>query len=84
MVSWDYPRGRGLKDMIEQGGLFPVTTLTSLNSYQKQILLDQGIVLCKQISSNPEIISKMEMNPAKRKKVLDEVSNLFLSAETIV
>jgi Holliday junction resolvase-like predicted endonuclease len=76
MISWDYPAGRGLKDIIEKEGLFPVTTFTTLNKLQKQILLDEGIVLCRQICQSPGIIEKIEVSPQKREKILKEVRNL--------
>jgi len=76
LISWDYPKGKSLKDMIESKNFFPVTTLTTLNKLQKQTLLAEGIVLVRQICSNPEVIGKLEVNPLKRTKILDEVKEL--------
>ena len=76
LVSWDYPAGHSLRDMIEKEQFFPVTALTSVNKQQKQVLLDEGIVLCRQICSEPGVVNKLEITPQKKKKLLDEVSDL--------
>lgn len=76
MISWDYPKGHSLKDMIEEEGLFPVTALTTLNKSQIQILLDEGTVLCRQVSRDPGLLDKLELKPAKKKNVLAEIKEL--------
>ncbi len=76
MVSWDYPRGHSLREMIEKEGFFPVTALTSLNKLQKQILMDEGIVLCSQIFKDPGVTGKLEMSPKKYKLLQEEVNAL--------
>ncbi len=76
LVSWDYPAGHGLRDMIEKEKFFPVTVITSINKQQKQVLLDAGIVLCRQICKDHKVLDKLEITPQKRKKLLDEVGDL--------
>lgn len=76
LISWDYPKGHSLREMIEKEGLFPVTTLTSINKLQKQILLDEGIVLCLQICRNPKLADKLDMSPVKIRKLIEEVNEL--------
>ncbi len=76
LVSWNYPKGHSLKDMIEKEGYFPITVLTSLNQNQKQLLLDEGTVLCRQIYESPEILNQLDINTAKKNALLEEISNL--------
>jgi hypothetical protein len=76
LVSWDYPEGHSLRDMIEKEKFFPVTVLTTLNKQQKQVLFDNGIVLCRQICNQPEVADILELSPQKRKKLLAEVNKL--------
>lgn len=76
LVGWDYPKGKSLKDMIESKNFFPITTLTTLNKLQKKTLLGEGIVLVRQICSDAGVIGKLEVNPVKRNKILDEVREL--------
>ncbi len=80
MLSWDYPKKEGLKDMIEKAGLFPVTTLTQLNRKQKQYLLDNKIVLCRQLLDKPGILEQIDLSRPKREKVIDEARELTGSA----
>ncbi len=77
MVSWDYPPREGLKDMIQQTGLFPVTVLTHLTRKQKQELLEQEIVLCRQLHRRQGVLDQLGLKPGKKKKVMDEIQDLI-------
>ena len=76
LVSWDYPRGQSLKDMIEKEKLFPITVLTTLTKDQKQKLFGDGIVLCRHISENPKLLEKLDFKENKRQKVIEELEEL--------
>lgn len=76
LVSWDYPKGHSLKDMIDTYRMFPITTLTELNKREKQQLMDKGIVLCRQIVSNPKVLEDIGISKPKLSKVLDEATDL--------
>ncbi len=77
MVSWDHPPKEGLKDMIQQTGLFPVTVLTHLTRKQKQILLDQEIVLCRQLHRRQGVLDQLGLKAGKKKKVIQEIQDLI-------
>lgn len=49
LMSWDYPHKHSLRDLIDQTGLHPITSLTSLTKKHKQELLNKGVVLCREI-----------------------------------
>lgn len=49
LVGWSYPDEDNLAQLIDKFGLHPITALTSINRYQKKILLQNEIVLCKQL-----------------------------------
>jgi len=76
MLSWDYPQDNSLKDWVEKHHLFPVTSLTHLTFKQKQALMEEGIVLCRQIHKNKLEIDKLRLTSSKRKKLLKEVEAL--------
>ncbi len=76
MVSWDYPAKESLKELIERSGLFPVTVLTLLNKKQKQALLNQEVVLCRQLLSKPGLLDQLGLTRVKKEKVLDEIRDL--------
>jgi len=74
LVAWDYPRENSLKNMIDKSGLHPLTSLKSLNRKEKESILDQGIVLCNELSESILIQSNIPVNKIKR--VLFEAKNL--------
>ncbi len=76
LMSWNHPQDNSLKDLIERFRIFPVTTLTQLTKAEKQFLLGKDIVLCNQLLFTPEILDNLELNPAKRRKVIEEISDL--------
>jgi Holliday junction resolvase-like predicted endonuclease len=46
-LSWNYPQGHALKDIIGQYKLHPITALVSLTDREKKLFLDNGLVLCR-------------------------------------
>ena len=77
LLSWDYPRHHGLKELIESSGLFPVTVLTTLNKKQKQMLLDQKIVLCRHLRSRIGLLDSLGLGRGKAKNVIQELDELL-------
>ncbi len=51
ITAWDYPEGDGLRRLIDESGLHPITSLTKLSLKQKRDLIEKGIVFCKDIPS---------------------------------
>jgi len=80
LVSWDFPRHHSLKDMIEKAGLFPVTVLTSLNKKQKKILLDEGIVLCRQLYEKKGLLQTIGLTKTKVNKTIKEIEEVVFPA----
>jgi Holliday junction resolvase-like predicted endonuclease len=69
VISWNYPANEGLRDLIERSKLHPITVLTTLSQNQKQQLLDNHIVLCKNISS---VLNILNLPEDKKQSVLEE------------
>ncbi len=76
LLGWDYPVKKSLKDLIDDYGLYPITCLTTLTRVEKQRLLDQKIVLCKEVCSNKKLLYDIGLNETKVKKVLEEGNQL--------
>lgn len=76
MIGWNYPPVGNLHDMILESKLHPITCLVSLNGREKKVLLDKGLVLCKSISEDPDVLAVIGLNSAKIQKVLDEIESL--------
>lgn len=76
LISWDYPIGGSIRDLIEQMGLFPVTALTTLTRKQKDSLLEANVILCSHIVEKPEVLEIISPDGKKNEKILAEAIDL--------
>ena len=76
MVGWNYPPIGNLHDMIIESKLHPLTCLVSLNGHEKKVLLDKGVVLCKTLVENPDLLEVTGLKDDEREKVLEEIKSL--------
>jgi len=79
LLSWDYPVGNGLKDIIDREKIFPITVLTKLSNQDKQRLMGQGIVTCLQILETPGTLDSLGIEMINREKILEEIKNLCVA-----
>ncbi|HEY4502377.1 MAG TPA: restriction endonuclease [Candidatus Paceibacterota bacterium] len=56
MISWSYPHEGNLQNLIEETGVQPITALPSLSKREKELLLGEGLVLCRMLSAKPAIL----------------------------
>lgn len=75
ILGWDYPRTRGLMQMIEEARVHPLTCLTSLSEAEKRRLLENKVVLCKSVQT-PQVLRDHGVAPGKIPQVLEEASQL--------
>ena len=76
LLGWDYPHGRGLEVLIDQAGVHPITALTSLTSGEKRTLLDDNIVLCRQMPKTDEEMAHYGIKRDKYELIRNEVEGL--------
>lgn len=72
VVSWSYPQNESLRDLIETLQLYPITMLTSLSEPQKQILLENHIVLVKNICKNKDSLDLLGVQTDKINSIIKE------------
>ncbi|NOX84938.1 MAG: ATPase [Chlorobi bacterium] len=72
VISWDYPKNGSLKYFIDKSGFHPVTSLRSLNKSQKKLILEEGIVLCRELINQPDIMRKLGLSEQTVSKVIKE------------
>lgn len=75
-IGWSYPLDNGLESHIDRAGLHPITCLTTLSVTQKRKLLDQDIILCKEIVGHENLLRNMGLNDTKIGTVLSEIKEL--------
>jgi hypothetical protein len=72
MISWSYPEQNNLPQLIQYYKLFPITTLTTLNRYQKRLLLQNNLVLCKDIAEQQKTLAQLGLKPKEINKLIRE------------
>ncbi|MBI4217410.1 MAG: restriction endonuclease [Parcubacteria group bacterium] len=75
-IGWDYPKQGSLQDLIERSGLHPLTCLTTLSGSNKRVLLDKGLVLCKDVARNKKALQAIGFNQPKIAQVEKEITQL--------
>lgn len=70
LVGWDQPETFSLKKQIDDSGLHPVTSLTTLTAEEKRRLLAQRIVLCKDICLHPDSLQQLGITDNTRLKTI--------------
>ncbi|EKD65226.1 MAG: ATP-cone protein [uncultured bacterium] len=72
VITWKYPEGNGLRDLIEKFVLHPLTVLTTLSQGQKQNLLNNHMVLCRDVINKPESLQILNLPKDKKSEILEE------------
>ena len=72
IISWDYPNGKSLRDLIEKHKLHPITMLSNISAAQKQLLTQNHIVLAKDICKNPSSLDILHLNPTQKNQIVSQ------------
>lgn len=76
LISWDYPEKGNLRELIEETRVHPLSCLTSLTRAHKKRLMEQGIVLCRQIHNKTDELAALGLSSAAIDRVLLETTSL--------
>ncbi|MDP2688126.1 MAG: ATP cone domain-containing protein [Aequorivita sp.] len=76
LLSWDFPKDNGIKDRIDQLGLYPVTVSTLLTQREKQFLLSRDVVLCKQLINDSFYLDHLGISEKRKARIFDEIKLL--------
>ncbi len=77
LLSWDYPVKNSLKEISDRYKIYPVTCLTTLTKKEKQLLLEQGIILCKDLAVHSNFLSEIKVSEGRIGVVVNEVLSLI-------
>lgn len=75
LLGWDYPRGRGLMEMIEEAHVHPLTCLTTLSEGEKRRLLEHKVVLCKSVKT-AHLLEEYGVKPDNIPAIMEEAGRL--------
>ncbi|HZN41429.1 MAG TPA: restriction endonuclease [Planctomycetota bacterium] len=76
LLSWDHPKGDGLRERIDRAGLHPVTVLTTLRAQEQRVLLKKGVVLCATLRDRPHVLDELRLTSGRASSLWQEVEGL--------
>lgn len=76
IISWGYPEKGNLQELIEKDKLLPVTCLSSISANHKKILLDNNIILIKDLLSKEMFIDILNLSKDEKLGLLSELKSL--------
>jgi len=76
LLSWNYPKKDHLQHRIEAAGIYPVTVLSELSSKKKQILIEAGVILCRDLVADPEKLKVTGISGKRMHAVIEEARQL--------
>lgn len=82
MLSWDYPSGRSIKNLVDRKSLYPVTCLTTLSLKEKEMLLTDGCIMVKDLMLNMRYLDKLAISKRKKNVIYREVCDLLNDVNT--
>ena len=76
LLSWDFPRKNGIKDLVTYLNLHPVTCLSYLTKEEKSQLLTHGIIFCRQICEDKKRLEQAGINPRQINRIAKEAKEI--------
>jgi hypothetical protein len=76
LIGWNYPIQGNLQDLAEECELHPITCLESITPSDEKLLMESGIVLCKQAVENQDILKQVGLSNEKIEKMLAEIASI--------
>lgn len=76
IIGWDYPEQGNLQDLILETGVHPLTFLSTLSQSDKNNLLEQGIVMCRDLKNSPAPLRSIGFSDEKIKSVVNEIDKV--------
>mgnify|MGYP001593175804 CR=1 FL=1 len=72
MLGWNYPENGNLHNVIEELRLHPFTCLATLSNENKRLLLEKGVILCKDIVENPKVLVDIGIKSKEYEEIIKE------------
>jgi len=77
LISWDYPYDNNLQDWIENTNFHLVTALSSATKKIKQTLLENNIVLCREVINQQEKLKDIGIPDSVIRKIHKEAKEII-------
>lgn len=76
LISWNYPPENNLKSFADRLGMYPITSLTTIDDEKKKMLLNKNCLLVKEIVDNPVLLEHFNFSEELQNEILDEAREL--------
>lgn len=76
LIGWGYPHHGNLQDLIEETKLHPLSCLTVLTQKERESMYQRGLVLCKDVKDDPNVLENAGITGKKVDAVLQEAHHL--------
>lgn len=76
VIGWSYPHVGNLQDLINETMLHPVTVLTTLSGSEKKRLMENNIVLCRDLEKQQKYLRDLGMDERRIANILEEAKNI--------
>jgi Holliday junction resolvase len=77
LLGWDYPNKKSLSSLIDKSGLYPITCLTTLTNKEKEIILENGIVLCTALLQHKNVLHLSGISQSRIDSIIAEARTLI-------
>ena len=76
LLGWDYQEGNGIREMIDQAGLYPITCLQSLSQKERVPIMEAGLVLCRDVPFNKKLLKEVGFSTERVEQIIAEAALL--------
>lgn len=76
IIGWDYPEQGNLQDLILETGVHPLTFLSTLSQKDKINLLEQGVVMCRELKKDSRPLKSIGLSDEQVKNVVSEINKV--------
>lgn len=76
ITGWSYPAGNSLAELVDRYKLHPITALTSIASRKKNILIQQGLILCRDLPAYKNKLPRLGFKPQEIERMLAEAQGI--------
>lgn len=73
VMSWNYPEGSSLRELVEKLNLQPITLLTTLSANQKLKLLEKHIIVCRDLNAERNVLKTLGLSHEEEKETINEL-----------
>lgn len=80
LLSWNYPEQQGLKELIPNLGLEPITVLSSLKKAEHRLLLERGVLALRDLKHG-KARRGLELDAARQRKLDREIAAIEAARE---